>query len=310
MADDIYQMIEQRPERETSTALEKPFDKEKWAAAKKAEREEVYAKIDTATQRITDDPTAFLGFLDVVARFPRYSVPNCLLVFEQMPDATRVAGFEAWKERGVSVKKGQGAIAILEPGDEYTREDGTIGVSFNVKKVFDITQTSSRHLEPRHPDTRSLLFALIDKAPVGIKTAVDLDAMEFARYDHESKMILVKPGMEPQSLFKALAVELAHVSLAGQDIDYDREAHRETALFAGYVVAKRSGIESSGIMPVFTPRSESGSLQAVREELGRIRGAAKEITDRMDKVLDAKQKEAQPKENAPSQKSRGGRDER
>ena len=40
------------------------------------------------------------------------------------------------------MKKNQKGIVILEPGDEYTREDGSIGVSYNPKKVFDITQTT------------------------------------------------------------------------------------------------------------------------------------------------------------------------
>ena len=38
------------------------------------------------------------------------------------------------------VKRGQDAITILEPGKEYRKDDGSTGVSYNVKKVFDISQ--------------------------------------------------------------------------------------------------------------------------------------------------------------------------
>lgn len=46
-------------------------------------------------------------------------------------------------------KRGADAITILEPGKEYTREkDGSTGVFYDPKKVFDISQTNSRQRPP------------------------------------------------------------------------------------------------------------------------------------------------------------------
>jgi hypothetical protein len=243
-----------------------------------------------------------------MAQFPRHSVANTLLVFAQRPDATRIADFDTWKERGASVRKGEGAIAILEPGDDYTREDGSIGKSFNVKKVFDVSQTSTKPSPTRHSDMGKLIFAITDSSPVAIKTAADLPPTEFARYDHDSKTISIKPGLDPQSNFKALAVELAHVVLAGDGQGYDCEANRETALFAAYVVAKRNDVPVNGMMPVFTPQSATGSLQEIRGELGRIRGTAKEVGDGINRVLDVLKEQDQA--TKPKVQSRGGRDGR
>jgi hypothetical protein len=312
MSDDIYNMIAKEQEKsnpqEQEAKADAPFDKEKWAAEKKAEREEVYARIDATTQRISDDPTAFQNFLDVMARFPRYSVANALLITDQNPDATRLGDFDSWKARGESVRKGESAIAILEPGDEYTRDDGSIGVSYNVKKVFDAKQTSARHLEPRHPEIREALLALIHKAPVAIKTVDGQAQAESARYDHDSQTVFVVEGLEPQQLFKELAVEMAHADLAGYKETFNRGQQAEDAQLAGYVVAKRFGVDVSDRMPTISPCLDGESLQEVRAQLGRVRDCAKSISDRMNSELEAaKTQEAGAK---PKTQNRSDRDAR
>jgi hypothetical protein len=57
----------------------------------------------------------FRQYLDTLARFHRYSWKNCLLIVMQKPEATRVAGFTAWKEFGRSVKPGEKGIRIFAP---------------------------------------------------------------------------------------------------------------------------------------------------------------------------------------------------
>jgi hypothetical protein len=321
MTDDIYAAIEERgaPAREASVPSAtaegaRPYNREEYAARKQAERESAYALIDTATERITKDPSAFAGYLDIMARFPRLSAANALLVFEQMPDATRLGDFEFWKGAGASVRRGASAITILVPGDEYTREDGTIGTSFNAKKLFDERQTTARHLEPRHPDTESLLLALIETSPVGIKA---VDAFEQpliqALYNPETRTIAIKKELAPQAIFKALATELAHAGFDRGGAPYDREANAGAAMLAGYVAARRHGIDASDIMPVYVPRSEGESLQDVRAELGRVRGAAKEISGRIDKALEASRQQPKVQQAVPGQRAsvdRGGRDGR
>ncbi|MDR0349974.1 MAG: ssDNA-binding domain-containing protein, partial [Coriobacteriales bacterium] len=292
----------------------KKFSKEEYAAFKKAERDDVYAMIEQATERVTQDPVAFKDYLDVMARFERYSVANTLLIFQQAPEAVRVGSFEYWKGRGASVKGGENGIRILEPGDEYTRDDGSIGVSFDVKRIFDEAQTTARHREPRHPEMRKLLFALIDKAPVAIKTTDEMPgAHVYAEYDHNAKTISVVKGLDGPRLFKALSAELAQAAFAERDDFYDHEANRETALFAAYVVAGRYGVDNSGLMPVLVPQSKEGSLQEVRGELSRIRDGAKTISERIDKALQAergKDEAARQPQAQRQARERGGLDAR
>ena len=51
--------------------------------------------------------------------------------------------FDDWGKDNVKITKGAKSISILEPV-EYTRADGSPGISYNVKKVFDVTQTNGR----------------------------------------------------------------------------------------------------------------------------------------------------------------------
>jgi hypothetical protein len=316
MSEDIYEIIDRQEKkvqgnRDTGTSAgggSKPYDKEEYAAWKKAEREQLFEMVDVATQRIGVDPAAFKDYLDVMTRFPSYLVINTLLIFEQMPEASRLHDFDTWKNKKVSVKKDASALSLFELGDEYTKDDGTIGVYYNVRKVFDERQTTARHLEPRHPEMRVLLTALINSAPVPIKTSEALAEGQFALYDHESKTILVAKGIGEQQLFRALVTELAHARIAAKDGFYDRGASHDTALVATYVVAGRLGADNSEVMPVLASRVKDGSTKDVRGELSRIRDASKTILDRVNKALEA----ARPKEVALKQTdaTRGDRDGR
>src|SRR3954449_8723947 len=58
---------------------------------------------------------AWRSWLTVQSRFHRYSFGNCLLILRQCPDATRVAGFHAWRKLGRAVRRGEKGIWILAP---------------------------------------------------------------------------------------------------------------------------------------------------------------------------------------------------
>ena len=88
---------------------EKPFDKTVWAARKQAEREGVYAMIDSYVQDMCREGGLFRAYLDVQARFDLYSVSNAILIAAQCPEATRLADFDSWKANGVYVRRGADA---------------------------------------------------------------------------------------------------------------------------------------------------------------------------------------------------------
>ena len=71
-------------------------------------------KLKDGVQRIQSSDE-FRDYLVAMSRFHDYSWNNQLLIMLQKPDATHVAGFNAWKDLGRWVKKGETGIAIFAP---------------------------------------------------------------------------------------------------------------------------------------------------------------------------------------------------
>ena len=75
---------------------------------------DVLARLEQAVGQIQDSET-FRRYLDVQARFHRYSPNNAALILMQRPEATRVAGYNDWLRMHRYVRKGERAIKIIVP---------------------------------------------------------------------------------------------------------------------------------------------------------------------------------------------------
>ena len=194
---------------------ERPFNKEEWAAKKQQERTEAFEMLDNATVEAVANPETFRDYLLIQSRFGKYSVSNALLISYQNNEATYLADFETWKEKGVFVQKGERGITLLEPGNEFTREDGTTGFSINVKKVFDISQTNSeRSYSRRTPDERRVLKALISSSPCDIRMTNELDGNVCARYVPKDDAIYIRQGLDGEDIFRSLSQEIVIANFA------------------------------------------------------------------------------------------------
>ena len=266
------------------------FDKEAWAAKKQAERSSAFDLIDRTAEDVARDGAAFQTYLDVQSRFDRYSVGNALLIAAQKPDAQKIGDFDYWKDQGGYVKKNQKGIVILEPGDEYTREDGSIGVSYNPKKVFDITQTTVRaRMQPQvSRDERVLIKALITGAPAAVQATENMEqAGQGALLDPQQKIIFVSKGMDGADIFRSVAVELAHAEYANGDPAYDRSANAFRAYCVSYMLCRKNGIDTKGYDFSRLPDTFAGmESQDIRGELSAIRDTAADISSRMSRVLE------------------------
>lgn len=268
---------------------DQPFDKDAWAQKKQEQREQVYTMIDDTTVAVSRDGSKFQSYLDVQSRFNRYSVSNALLILAQKPNATRIADFDTWKEQGTYVRKKESGFYILEPGEEYQREDGTTGISYNPKKMFDITQTgNSRKREiPSYPDERTRLKALMDHAPVPIHISETLPSGVNALYQSEKREIQVRQGMDAGSIFRALSQELVHAEMDNGDGSYNRTMHGFHAYCSSYMLCKQYGVETGGFYHFEGAPQELSTLklQEIRAELTVIKEASGEISGRMNQML-------------------------
>jgi hypothetical protein len=290
--DDIFTSA--KPQRSTQYTPDDAFNKDAWAASKQAERSEVYGMMDAATESVLSNGTDFRHYLDTLSKFDRYSAGNVLLILTQMPEATQLRDFDGWKEKNANIKKNEKGIRILEPGDEYTREDGTSGVSYNVKKVFDISQTTARREQQRErPNARQVIRALMQASPVTVNITEGLPPDIGAHYDPNNGVINIRKGMSAQDIVHALSQEIAHAEMDGQDGKYDRGSAAFTAYCASYVISQKTGFDVSQFNFDRLPESYSGmEPQAGRSELTRIRNVSADILENMNAKLEQQRDKA------------------
>lgn len=240
--DDIFEAAPQTDE----------FDKEAWAAKKKAERDEVYALADTTAEAVCADGGKFRDYLDVQAAFRNYSATNALLILATKPDARRLGDKDFWRDQGVYIKRQEFGrpIKIVESNGEYTRDDGSIGVSYNIKRAYDISQTTARTRAPQavSHDARALLNALIYKRPVPVQSVDELPNGIDAVYDREQNAVFVRRGLSANDLFCGLSKALAQAELARTGEEYTEENAGFKAKCVSYILGKEFGIDVSGYM--------------------------------------------------------------
>jgi hypothetical protein len=273
----------------TPASQQPQLSKEEYAAKKQTERDAVFTVSDQTAMAVAGDGDKFQQYLDIQSKFDRYSAVNAMLIMAQKPEATRVGSFDHWKGRGGSVRTGETGIAILEPHN-YTKEDGSPGVGYDIKKVFDISQIDTRRMTPTKPPPtpteRQLLSALISKAPMKITGVETLPDSQGAMTDPQTGEIQVRKGMEFVDTFKSVAYEMGYY-------EADRDANKipVNPAFVGYCTAymlsKKYGVDTQAYDFSHAPEVLRGlNPQGVKEQLGIIRDAAEAIGAKMAKQLE------------------------
>lgn len=201
------------------------LSKEEYAEKKRAEKEKVYQMIDDAAREIVSDPEKFKSFLDTQSRMDRYSAANALLIYSQYPQATQLKDFDDWGKDNVKITKGAKSISILEPV-EYTRADGSPGISYNVKKVFDVTQTNGRKAPAvsANRDPKALITTMFDVSPVEVAATDELPYPNMAAfYNNEKQTLYVKRNVgDSVAVAQCVAQELGHAQLSINSESYSR----------------------------------------------------------------------------------------
>ncbi|MDG0810322.1 hypothetical protein [Cohnella rhizosphaerae] len=282
--DDLFR---QEPHSETDTPQNQPFDKEAWVQKKQELRQWTYDTIDATTETVSQTGEQLQHYLDVQSRFGRYSVSNALLILAQRPEATRIADFEGWKAMGFHIRRKETGFYILEPGEEYKREDGSTAVSYNPKKMFDVAQVIGEKPErPAQPDERTRIKALMHRSPVPIQMGDALPADMHALYQPDVRQIIIRRGLSAGEIFRALAQELAHAEMDTGKTDYSRSERHVQAHSVAYILSKQFGVETSGFrFNRAVERLKGLEPQQIRTELAVIRDTAHTMNSRMFHVL-------------------------
>lgn len=280
-----------------NTQEKKPFDKNTWKEKKQQERQEVYDLMDKMADEIKTDVDKYKEYLNVQGRFDKYSVGNALVITASNPNATQLKEFDDWKESGAFIKKGENGIKILEPGDSYTRADGSSGTSYNVKKMFDISQTTSKQ-KPRtiSYDDKVKLTALLKDCPVDVKILETIpNSDNIAEWNKEDNALYVKQGGETPEIFKQIARELTRVGLEETG---NKELDNFKCISSSYMLCKKYGIDVSNININSIPEAfKNMSASEVRNELTSMRSVMQDINTRMSAYFESISKTPKNKEH-------------
>jgi antirestriction protein ArdC len=224
------------------------------------------------------------------ATFHRYSFGNCLLIAQQAPQATQVAGFKAWQQLGRQVRKCERSIRIMAPMSVKERdasgdETGERVVFFRAVPVFDIAQTDGeplpeapkepitgdsheRYLAPLKELARSMGLAVYEYEPTS-------EAQGF--YDEKGRRIVISTELAPNGKVRTLVHELAHA----HGVTYKEYTRGEAEVIvetAATIVCGSIGLDTSGeSIPYIAEWGESGDVDAIKHHAETVDAIARAI---------------------------------
>ena len=256
---------------------------------------ELRGKIDGAVESLAEQiergkSEQLIAFLRCMARFHKYSAGNAVLIWLQRPEATRVAGFWAWKKLGRKVNKGEKGIQILAPitrrqkivlENDEELEDETL-VAFRPCYVFDISQTSGKPI-PAPARLRGdpgvfmdRLLGFVAERGIELRYSTRLGRTEGVCMEGT---IVLNANLDVAPRFGTLVHEVAHHLLhLGGDVIPDRKVRETEAEAVAYVVGHAVGLEpgTSSSDYLLTYQTDRKTLL---ESLTRIRRTAAQIID-------------------------------
>jgi len=287
-------------------------------------REEMHSAIDQWIDDLVSATAAaqaceeFQTWLDVQSRFHDYSARNTMLIHQQRPGASMVAGYQTWQQEfDRQVQEGESAIWIWAPiittrcpkcenAPSYHKQiecdydetpvsewdDGLVG--FRPVSVFDVSQTEGAPLPKlEHEatgDAGDLVEQLRDVAhQVGASVEIVADA-EWAygtangvchhpKRPNETPTIEIQDRENRADLARTLVHEYAHAKLhVGVDNESERAKRELEAEAVAYVVTRACGLDASG-SAFYLAAWAKEEAGVVRERLERIDQTAGMLLD-------------------------------
>ncbi|WP_353635619.1 ImmA/IrrE family metallo-endopeptidase (plasmid) [Halobacterium sp. NMX12-1] len=288
---------------------------------------EMHSTIEAWIDELVDDvdeaqaSDEFQEWLDVQSRFHDYSYRNSLLIKLQRPDATKVAGYNSWRnEFDRHVQEGEQAIWIWAPiitkqcpecenspsyheqsdceYDETPPKEWSEGlVGFKPTAVFDVSQTEGEPLPELETeatgDADDLVPALKDAAAEIGMTVRIVDAAEWEHGDAKGvckyrstrdlqPVVEAKARSNQADLAVTLIHEFAHALLHADVTDETERSKREVEAEAvAYIVGRYFGLDTSG-SAFYLAAWQDDDADAIQERLGRIGSTAEELIETVD----------------------------
>lgn len=274
----------------------------------------------------------YMEYLKTMSQFHDYSFNNTLLIHMQKPDATLVAGYQAWQKKfHRQVRRGEKGIQIIAPApirekeeiekiDPVTMEpvlkpDGTPETEevvytiprFRITTVFDVSQTEGEPLpELETPE----LMGNVENYEVFMRAIQDVSPVPFrfdeipsgakGYYSSEDKEIVIQERMSERQTMKTSIHEVTHAKLHDRDImeemgeKKDKLTKEVEAESVAYIVCQYFGLDTSDYsFPYIAGWSSDKEMKELRASMDTIRKTASEFIDQMEERMQELKKEVQ-----------------
>lgn len=225
-------------------------------------------------------------YLAVIGRFHHYSLGNAMLIAMQRPDATHVAGFQAWKRLGRWVKAGEHGIAIVAPivrkrrqVEDAVEDERRSVVCFKGCRVFDVSQTNGKPL---------VEFATVGGDPSGclehLKSFVASRGIELTYAALSGALglsaggsIILRSGLTPAEEYSTLVHECAHELLhKDRGTTVTRNVRELEAEAVAFVVCQSIALDTNTAASDYIQLYQ-GDRKLLMASLERIRTTSAEI---------------------------------
>ena len=266
----------------------------------------------------------YTKYLLTMSKFHNYSFNNTLLIAMQRPDATLVAGYNAWKNKfNRYVKKGEKGIQIIAPAPVKEREerekiDKDTGLTvlnengepeievverviprFRVTTVFDYAQTDGEplptlevnELTARVKDYTLLKEAIEQVSPVPIRFG-EIEGSAKGYYSHMDKEICVRADMGESQTIKTMIHEVANAMLHDSDQmkqrgeEKDQLTKETEAESIAFTVCSALDIDTSDYSFPYVASWASGKeLKELKDSMDTIRLTAADFLEKLETAV-------------------------
>ena len=293
------------------------------AVDRKQQMKEITERLEQGVKDIFTSEM-YTTYLRTMAKFHNYSFNNTLLIAMQRPDATLVAGFNAWKNKfNRYVKKGEKGIQIIAPAPikeveerEKINKDTGLAVlnengepemerveyvipRFRVTTVFDVSQTDGEpipslevnELTASVKDYALLTAAIEQVSPVPMRfDEIEGDAKGY--YSDADKEICIQVGMGESQTIKTMIHEVAHAMLHNSDFmkqhgeEKDRLTKETEAESIAFTVCSALGIDTSDYSFPYVASWASGKeMKELKDSMDTIRLTAADFLEKLEAAV-------------------------
>lgn len=268
---------------------------------------ELYQKIVTGIENIISSGE-YEKFLRFGHNFHNYSFNNWILIFSQMENATKVAGFKKWESLGRKIKKGSKGIMIMYPmkqtytkkikgqeslidseNEDSTSEEKIEFLTYRPTYVYDVSQTTGKPLpmETKYLNSCSKeeLYTFLksySKYPV-LEQKIESGAQGY--WDTINKHIVLEKTLSVDDKVSVLLHEMTH-SLYD---DFDYKEHRDLSeIFVesvAFIVADYFGLDTSMCSFDYITQWAKGDIKPILELGSKIQKTAKDFIEKLEKQL-------------------------